>query len=128
MFYFSQEQTFILFFIIGIGISILFDFFRAIRKNFRTSDRLTLIQDILFTVISGIIIIYSMIILNRGEVRFYLFIGILLGIIIYSLTIEKICVIILNVFVKICKKIIKIPLFCYKKVFNKSKYNLKKDF
>lgn len=128
MFNFSQEQTFILFFILGVIISIIFDFFRALRKNFKTSDKMTLLQDIIFTVFSGLLIIYSIIKLNGGEVRFYLFLGISFGIIIYSLTIEKMCVIILNIFVKICKKILEIPYFCYKIILNKLKTNIKKDF
>lgn len=116
MYEFSQEQIFIFFFIIGIIISMLFDFFRVLRKNFKTSDLITFIQDLTFLVISGVLILYSIIKLNNGEVRFYLFIAISFGIFIYSLTISKICVIILSVFVKICKKIILFPFYCYKNI------------
>lgn len=128
MYNFSQEQVFLLFFIIGIIIAIIFDFFRAIRKNFKTSDNAILIQDIIFILLSAFLIIYSIIYLNGGAVRFYLFLGIFFGITIYSLTIEKICGIIFNVFVKICKKTLKIPILCYKTLFNKIKQNSKKDF
>ena len=128
MYNFSQEQTFIFFFIIGITIGIIFDIFRVIRKSFKTSDIITLIQDILFLSISSVLIIVGIIKLNGGEIRFYLFLGIFLGVVIYSLTMGNLCVIILYEFVKICKKIIKIPYLCIKKMLKLLKHNRKKDF
>lgn len=116
MYEFSQEQIFIFFFIIGVIIGILFDIFRVLRKNFKTSDFITFIQDLSFLVLSGILLLYGIIKLNNGEIRFYIFIGIFLGILIYSLTISKICVIMLSVFVRICKKIILFPFFCFNNI------------
>ena len=103
MYNFSQEQIFIFFFIIGIIIGIIFDIFRVIRKSFKTSDLLTFIEDFIFLGLTSILVIFSIIKLNGGEVRFYLFLGIFVGILIYSLTISNLCVIILYVFVNICK-------------------------
>ena len=54
MYNLSQEQTFISFIIIGIIIGILLDLFRAIRKVFKTSDTLTLFEDIILILISRI--------------------------------------------------------------------------
>lgn len=125
---FSQEQIFIFFLIIGIIIGIIFDIFRVIRKSFKHYDLVTLIEDIIFTIISGTLVIYSIIKLNGGEIRFYLFLGISFGILIYSLTISNLCVIILYEFVKICKKIMKIPCICLKTIFNITKTIIKKDF
>lgn len=116
MYNFSQEQTFILFFIIGLIIGIIFDFFRAIRKNFKSSDFATLIEDIVFLVLTSALIIFSIIRINGGEVRFYLFLGIFFGILIYSLTISNLCVIILNVIVRLCKKMFQIPIQILKKL------------
>lgn len=45
---YSQAQIFILFFIIGITIGLMFDFFRVLRKSFKTPDFITIIQDIIF--------------------------------------------------------------------------------
>lgn len=116
MYEFSQEQIFIFFFIIGVIIAILFDIFRVLRKNFKTPDFITFIQDIVFMAISGLLLLYSVIKLSNGEIRFYLFIAVFLGIFIYSLTISRMCVIILTVFVRFCKKIILFPIYCYKNV------------
>lgn len=110
---FSDEQIFLFFILIGFLISILFDIFRAIRKNIKTPDMITFIQDFLFLIISGSIFLYGIINFSNGEIRFYLFIAIFLGIIIYSLTLSDFCVIILSVIVRFCKKIILFPCFCY---------------
>lgn len=126
MYNFSQEQIFILFFIIGLIIGIIFDFFRAIRRNFKSSDFITLLEDIAFLVLTSFLIIFSIIRINGGEVRFYLFLGIFFGILIYSLTISNLCVIIFNIIVKLCKKILQIPILILRKIIQgicKSKKN-----
>ncbi len=125
---YSQEQIFIFFSIIGIIIGIFFDFFRVIRKSSNKSDSTTFIQDLIFLSFSGYLIITGIIKLNGGEVRLFLFLGLCFGITIYLLTISELCVIIFNVFVKICKKILKIPYKCYKNVIKHNKEKEKKDF
>lgn len=52
MYNFSQEQVFIFFFIIGLIIGLLLDFFRTTRKVFKTSDNLTFFEDIIFIILS----------------------------------------------------------------------------
>lgn len=104
--YFSQEEVFLLFFIIGIIIGLIFDFFKVLRKSFKTKDIITFVEDLLFLFLTGSLIIFGIIKINSGEVRFYLFLGMFFGILIYSLTISKLYVIILYEFVRICKKII----------------------
>lgn len=125
MYNFSQEQIFILFFVIGLIISIIFDFFRAIRKNFKASDFVTLIEDIVFLGITSFLIIFSIIKINGGEVRFYIFLAIFFGILLYSLTISNLCVIIFNVIVRICKKIFQIPFLVSKKAIKMLKKTIK---
>lgn len=125
---FSQEQIFIFFFIIGIIVGMLFDIFRVIRKSFKTPDYITFIQDIVFLILSSILIIGGILKLNNGEIRFYLFLGIFLGGLIYSLTISNLYVIILYEIVKICKKIFKIPYLCIIKFSKTLKKLIRKDF
>lgn len=128
MYSFSQEQVFIFFFFIGMVIGMLLDFFRAIRKCFKTSDNITLIEDILFLIVSGSIIVFGILNLNNGEIRFFIFLAIFFGLLIYFLTISNLCVIILYVFVNLCKKILKIPFLCFKKLQNYVFNITKKDF
>ena len=85
----SQGYLFLIFILVGIIIGILFDFFRILRKTFETSDLVTYLQDILFWILSGIILIYSIFVFNNGELRAYIFLSIFIGIITYMLTISK---------------------------------------
>lgn len=128
MYEFSQEQVFILFFIIGAIIGVIFDFFRVIRKSFKVPDYITFIQDILFFILSGIMVIYGIIVLNNGEIRLFLFLAIFFGMLIYFLTISNLYVIILYEIVKLCKKILNVPFLCLKKVCEYANSLIKKDF
>ncbi len=128
MYNFSQGQIFIFFFIIGIIIGMIFDIFKTLRKSFKTSDKLTFFEDLIFIIISAYLIILGIIKLNGGEVRFYLFLGIFFGIIIYLLTISNIYGIILYTVVEICKKMLKVPTSCFIFLFNTLKTAKKKDF
>jgi len=85
----SEFNVFLAFILIGIIISFLFDFFRILRRLYKTPDFITIIQDIAFWIISGIILLYGIFILNEGKIRAYLFIGILAGILFYIITLSK---------------------------------------
>lgn len=99
-----QAKEFIYFFLIGIIITFIFDIFRVIRKNFKTSDLVTFIEDLIFLSIATIIVMLGILKIASGILRFYIFFGIFLGIITYSLTFSKFCIIIINGIVVFCKK------------------------
>ncbi len=94
----NQAYLFLIFILNGILISFIFDIFRILRKSFDTPNFVTYIEDILFWVISAIIVMYSIFVFNNGEFRAYIFIGIFLGIAIYMLFLSKT---IINISVKI---------------------------
>lgn len=85
----NQLYVFAMFLLTGGIIGILFDIFRILRKSFKTSDFITYIEDIIFWILSGIILIYSIFVFNNGELRIYIFIGLLLGLSIYLLLLSK---------------------------------------
>lgn len=70
----NQAYLFVIFILNGFLIGILFDIFRILRKSFKTKDWLTYIQDILFWIITGFIILYSIFRFNNGELRGFIFI------------------------------------------------------
>lgn len=100
---FTELQQFLIFLIEGAIISFVFDFFRSIRKNFSSKDMTTYIEDFIFLSMVSILFIFSIIYFCNGIIRFYIFLGIIIGIAIYTLTLSKKCVIILNNVVKLCK-------------------------
>lgn len=85
----NQAYLFAIFIVNGILIGLLFDVFRILRKTFKTNDLATYIQDVIFWILTGIITLYFIFCFNNGEIRFYVFLGITLGVISYILTISK---------------------------------------
>ena len=106
----NQAQLFLVFIINGIIIGILFDFFRILRKSFKTSDFTTYIEDILFWILTGFSILFTLFKFNNGEIRLYMFFAIVIGVLLYMLIfssyIIKINVSIIVFFKKIIKKIL----------------------
>ena len=113
-----QVQTFLMFSFVGVIIGLIFDFFRTIRKLINHNDKMTLFEDICFLTIAGTLIVWSILTLNGGEVRFFLFLGIIIGIMCYILTLSKPCDIILSVFIAICINILNFLYKCCKKITN----------
>lgn len=126
-----QIYNLFVFFIIGIVIGILFDIFRVIRKTFKTSDIITYLEDIVFWVLVGSILLFSIFFLHNGEIRSYIFIGLIIGIIVYILTISKYFIKINVIILNFLKKVIYEPtkkFFCFinKIFFRPIKLGIKK--
>lgn len=85
----NQAMLFLIFILNGIIIGLLFDIFRILRKSFKTSDIITYIQDILFWILTGFILLYSIFTFSNGEIRFYMFFAIFCGCILYMLLFSK---------------------------------------
>ena len=88
----NQAYLFLVFSLTGIVIGILFDFFRILRRSIKTSNIVTYIQDILFWILAGIIVLYSIWYFNNGELRTYVFLGLIIGVLIYMTTLSNIIV------------------------------------
>ena len=125
----NQAYLFLIFILNGILIGLLFDFFRILRKSFKTKDIITYIQDIIFWILTGFIILYSTFTFNNGEIRIFMFIAILLGIIFYMTLISsyviKINVTIINFIKNIIVKITDIILMPFKLIYSFLQIKLK---
>ena len=55
----NQAYLFLVFSLTGVVIGVLFDFFRILRRSIKTSNTITYIEDILFWILTGILILYS---------------------------------------------------------------------
>ena len=117
----NQAYLFLTFIINGILIGLLFDFFRILRKTFKTKDLITYIQDIIFWILTGFIILYSTFTFNNGEIRIFMFIAILLGVVFYMMLISsyviKVIVRIINFIKDIILKIFNIILMPFKWIY-----------
>ena len=98
----NQTYVFFIFIICGSLIALLFDIFRIFRKSFKTPDLITYIEDILFWLLTCIILAYTIFKYNNGELRAYIFIGLFIGFTIYLLYISRF---VISISVKVINKI-----------------------
>ena len=104
----EQLHSFSIFIIVGIIISLIFDAFRILRKAIKTTDIITYFEDVLFWIITMFIILISIFIFNNGELRLYIFIGMIVGIMFYLMFISKYIIKFGISFLKILNRIINI--------------------
>lgn len=112
----NQLISFVIYIFIGSALGILFDFFRAIRKSIKHSNIATYIEDIIYVIISFFIVTFALQIISDGELRFYIFIGILIGIIICFLLLSKYLLGFETSILKVIKRILQFIISLFKKV------------
>ena len=101
----NQAYLFLVFSFTGVIIGILFDFFRILRRSIKTSNFITYIEDVLFWILTGLLVLFNIWYFNNGEIRIFMFLGIILGVLIYMSTLSNI---IIKIFSKILQTIIKL--------------------
>lgn len=117
----NELQVFACFYIIGIIIGVLFDFFKSLRKEIKHKDKIVLIEDIIFLFLSGILVFVGIFKINYGVLRLYIVLAIILGTIGYSLTISRFFVIIFSMITRVIYKIFKMILNIFEKAFDNFK-------
>lgn len=108
----GQAETFIVTILTGMLLGILFDFYRVLRGIFHPRAVITLLTDILYWLMATVVVFGALLISNWGELRFYVFIGLLSGMLVYYRLLSRVTVILLirtmRIFVIIlrwCRKI-----------------------
>lgn len=116
----NQTYVFLCSLFVGMILAVIFDFFRILRRKGNTPNYVVYIQDIIYWIIVTFIIIMSAFITNDGELRGYMFIGYILGAIIYIVTISKYILKFVNKLLdfieKILNKIKEIPRIIVEKI------------
>ena len=115
----DQAYLFIVFSLTGVVIGILFDFFRILRRSFKTSNIITYVEDVLFWILTGVLILYNIWYFNNGEIRIYMFLGIIMGLLIYMLTLSSIIVSLFSKILKMLIRILEIPFKTIISIFHK---------
>lgn len=111
----NQAYIFLCSIVGGLVVGFIFDVFRICRKVIKTTNFITYLEDILFWIIVAIIIFVFAFITNDGELRWYAFLGVLLGTIFYNLLFSAyvitVSVTVINFIKKIILLVIRILLF-----------------
>lgn len=125
----NQAYLFLTSVYLGIAIFVFYDFFRAYRRNKRINKRCSNtqvhIQDLIYILTITIYAFYIYLYQSNGAIRFYYFIGMGLGAIIYCLTISKYVVMVfsklINLTTQAFKKCIKICIMPIKMIVKLTK-------
>ena len=115
----NQAYLFLVFSLTGVIIGILFDFFRILRRTIKTSNFITYIEDVVFWILTGFLILYNIWYFNNGEIRIYMFLGIILGVLIYMLTLSSILIKIFSNLFRILINVLELPFKTIISVFRK---------
>ena len=126
----SEETiTFLIFIVMGMVFSVIFDVFRAIRKVKKMKNMTIYFQDILYFLIIGTILLLIIINYMNTELRVYLILAIILGVIIYISTVGNLVMNLLSTLMKLSGKLMEFLLFpitIYTTIFSKQINILKK--
>lgn len=115
----NQAYLFFVFSLTGVTIGVLFDFFRILRRTIKTSNIITYIEDVLFWILSGLLVLYNIWYFNSGEIRIYMFLGIILGVLIYMSTLSNILIKIFSKILQVIIKVLKLPFKTIISIFRK---------
>lgn len=85
----SQAYAFLCSVAGGLAIALLYDIFRIKRKAVKTGNIIIYAEDILYWLLAAVVMFAVLYYSNEGELRSYLFIGTLLGVIFYALLLSK---------------------------------------
>lgn len=103
----SQALIFLYSVVGGAAIAFVYDVFRIKRKAVKTSNFITYIEDIIYWIIVAIIMFLVLYYGNEGEIRGYIFIGAIIGAILYALLLSWIVMKIFLTTIKILGIILK---------------------
>lgn len=107
----QQLMSFLISVLCGAAMGIFFDCFRSIRKMIHMNDIVVNICDGVFFLMSGFFAFFTILSVNNGELRWYLFAGILFGGILYFLLLStwfmKVFVFLLKLLFKIIYYLLK---------------------
>lgn len=73
----------------GMSISFVYDIFRIKRRTIKTNNIITYIEDLLYWSISAAIMFAIVYIGNDGEIRGYIFLGTIIGAVLYILLLSR---------------------------------------
>ncbi len=116
-----QADLFLTSVLLGVYLFCFYDFFRALRRVKKYKNIQVHLQDLLFITIITVYGFYTYLYENNGEIRFYYFIGIVIGGVLYLATISNYVIFMFTKILlttrKIGKQFVKLGLFPVKLVY-----------
>lgn len=107
----TQAHIFLYSVLSGMVIALIYDVFRIKRRVIKTGVLFVYIEDLLFWIMVAIFVFILVYYFNDGELRGYIFTGIITGVIIYMLLFSKIIIRSFVAILNLIYKVIKFVLF-----------------
>ncbi|MBP2655860.1 MAG: yabQ [Firmicutes bacterium] len=85
----GQFETFLLTILAGVILGVVFDVYRVMRGVFRPRWIVTSVTDLFYWLLATAIVFVTLIAGNGGEVRFYVFLGLVSGVAVYYRLLSK---------------------------------------
>lgn len=101
-----QLELFVYSLIFGVLLGVLYDVFRIFRLIFFKNKVAVIFQDILFWIIAGFSAFLFFLATNFGHIRIYMLLGMLIGALVYYLTIGRLVFLLVKSVCDTVKKII----------------------
>lgn len=84
-----QSTYFFITMVLGIAVGLLFDLNRTCRYFWRPRRHVGFFLDVFFCLVATVVVYAGLLLANWGEVRFYVFVGMVLGLGVYYLTVSR---------------------------------------
>ncbi|MBO4897276.1 MAG: spore cortex biosynthesis protein YabQ [Clostridia bacterium] len=94
--------------ILGVLCGLVFDVFRALRLRIKTGLKTVAFQDILFWIILSALFFGAVYKYNSGQLRFYIFLGALLGLLLYLMTVSRLCILFISLIITGIASVVKL--------------------
>lgn len=99
----------------GIVMGVLYDLIRVLRRIIHHPNWLVQIEDLLYWIACGCFAFIMIFWRNYGQIRGFVFLGILIGAVLYFATISSIMI---NIITQVIKKVVLIPIQCIIKMIS----------
>ena len=102
----TKELIFFLYFILeGVVGGVLLDLLRVLRRNRKVNDFIVYLEDFVYWLVIGGMVIWLSYTLDMGTIRMYMILGLFLGMLIYFLTLTKVMY---KVFDLVCRYLLRL--------------------
>lgn len=91
----------------GIVIGILFDFYRSLKSNFKIIKYCSIVLDVLFWILATVVIFITVNFIDSFNLRYYHFVALFCGFILYYGTVSKFVLAVLNKIIGFTTNLIK---------------------
>lgn len=96
-----QSTYFLITMILGIAVGFLFDANRTCRYFWRPRRHVGVVLDLIFWLVVTVVVYAGLLLANWGEVRFYVFVGMALGLAFYYLTVSRFVLLLMRRFLSL---------------------------